>query len=94
MSYPHIKADPGDEITLTLLNGMTLTGPVDELVVDSDGGVLVLSVFETPGRTDPLYIRGDQIMVWRLGAPVKQVQTRLVPAQLPPGLLGPNGLNG
>ena len=93
--YPHIEARPGDEITVTLSNNLTIHGAVEDIQTDEAGGVLVLSVRDDSARPDALSIRGDLILLWRLGAPVVQRPGSglHIPAQaLPPGLLGPNSL--
>jgi len=86
--YPKIKATVGEEITITLANGLTVTGPVAELDTDVEGGVRVLAIREDPNRPDPLCVRGDLIVLWRFGPAVRQSPSGLHLAA--PGLLGPN----
>ena len=85
--YPYIQAAPGAEITVTLANGVTITGAVADVLTDDDGAVRVLSMHEMADRPDPLHIRGDLIILWRFGAPVRQSPSALqVPVlQVPNG---------
>jgi hypothetical protein len=81
--YPHLE--PGDEVTLDLVTGVTgLHGIVELVELDEQGTLRCLSVIDDQGR-DPLRIRGDLVAIWRKGAPVRQVRPQLsvpIPAAL------------
>jgi hypothetical protein len=89
VDYPHLGAQIGDQITFTLTGGgLTITGEVVDLDAAPDGGVRAIAVRDDPARSDPVWVRGDLIGLWRHGAPaVRAVQQLQVPA-----LQGLNGL--
>lgn len=69
-AYPRLRARLGDQLTLTTIQGQTVTGEVVELDEAEDGGVRAVAVCDDPKREDPVWVRGDLIALWRLGAPV------------------------
>lgn len=71
VDYPRLGVKVGDEITLTTLQSQTCTGEVVEVDETSDGGVRALAIRDDPNRDDPVWVRGDLIALWRLGAPVQ-----------------------
>ncbi len=79
--YPRLRAKVGDRITLTTVQNQTVTGELVELDEAEDGGVRALAISDDPARDDPVWVRGDLVALWRLGAPVVQAQA-----------LGQNGL--
>ncbi len=80
-TYPRLRAEVGDRITLTTIQNMTITGELVELDVGEDGGARALAIRDDPKRDDPVWVRGDLVALWRLGAPVMQAQ-----------MLGQNGM--
>ncbi len=70
MGYPRLRAKVGDQITLTTIQNQTVTGELAEVDEAPDGGVRALAIRDDPKRDDPVWVRGDLIALWRLGAPV------------------------
>ena len=80
-TYPHLE--PGDEVTLDLVTGITgLNGTVTHVELDEAGTLRCLSVVDDPAR-EPLRIRGDLVAIWRKGAPVRQIQRQPLSVGLP-----------
>ncbi len=69
--YPRLRAKVGDPITLTTIQGQTLTGELAELDEAEDGGVRALAIRDDPNRPDPVWVRGDLVALWRLGEAVR-----------------------
>jgi hypothetical protein len=70
-AYPRLRAKVGDPITLTTVQNQTVTGELVELDEDEHGGVRALAIRDDPQRDDPVWVRGDLIAIWRLGAAVR-----------------------
>lgn len=71
VDYPRLRAKVGDQITLTTIQNQTVTGELAEVDEAPDGGVRALAIRDDPSRDDPVWVRGDLIALWRLGAPVQ-----------------------
>lgn len=92
MDYPDIKLpEPvGQQITVTLVNGLGATGTLEEVEYDDAGRLKRLAIRDQADREDLVHIRGDLLGIWRLGAPVpppepqRPAGTILIPAGLPP----------
>jgi hypothetical protein len=71
MDYPRLRVKVGDQLTLTTIQNQTITGEVADLEETEDGGVRALAIRDDPNRDDPVWVRGDLIALWRLGAPIR-----------------------
>jgi hypothetical protein len=91
MEYPQLRVGVGDEITLTTIQGQTVTGKVVEIETEPvEGRVRALAIQDDPSRDDPVWIRGDLIALWRLGAAVQVPmvgQNGIQPVPLSPEML-------
>lgn len=91
MDYPRLRVKVGDQLTLTTIQNQTVTGIVAAISEANDGGVRAVAIQDDPKRDDPVWVRGDLIALWRLGAAVVQVpmvgQNGLQPVPFSPEML-------